>query len=304
VPFDLQGHRGARGLRPENTLPSFEAAFEAGVTTVETDLHLTRDGVPVLCHDPVVTATLFRPAPPLPLAVAALTLTELRQFQADRNPSQVRFPAQDPTATPVALRFASERGMDPHAVPTVRDLFDFAAAYAGPLGERVGVSDGRRQKAAAVRFDLELKRVPFYPETIGDGFDGRVPGQLEAVVAETLRAAGMAARTTVRSFDHRSVLLFKQLLPEVTGALLMAETAPLDPAGLARQVGAELYCPSYQFLDADLIGRAHAEGIRVVPWTVNVPDQWRRLIDWGVDGITTDFPDQLAADLRKWGVEF
>src|SRR6476620_7521466 len=82
VPFDLQGHRGARGLRPENTLPSFEAALDAGVTSIETDLHLTRDGAVVLWHDPLVTAAHFHPAPAGPLPVSALTLAELRRFEA------------------------------------------------------------------------------------------------------------------------------------------------------------------------------------------------------------------------------
>jgi glycerophosphoryl diester phosphodiesterase len=73
---------------------------------------------------------------------------------------------------------------------------------------------------------------------------------------------------------------------------------------LARAAGAELYCPSYLFLDEDLVRRAHAGGVRVVPWTVNDPPAWQRLLDWGVDGMTTDFPDRLAAFLRDRGVAF
>src|SRR5262249_13125336 len=103
--FDLQGHRGARGLRPENTLPSFEAAFDQRVPTVETDLHLTRDGVVVLCHAPVPDGRTLRPAPPPGSAVSALNLAQLRAYRADRNPDPARFPDQDAGPTPLAGLF-------------------------------------------------------------------------------------------------------------------------------------------------------------------------------------------------------
>src|SRR3954470_9863897 len=96
--FNLQGHRGARGLRPENTLPSFEAALDCGVTSIETDLHLTRDGVPVLCHDSHLSDRICRPVEGAkfslarPLPISGLTLAQLRRYRADRNPDPARFP--------------------------------------------------------------------------------------------------------------------------------------------------------------------------------------------------------------------
>jgi glycerophosphoryl diester phosphodiesterase len=301
--FDLQGHRGARGLRPENTLPSFEAAFDSLVTSIETDLHLTRDGIVVLCHDPYVSPHLFA-MDQLPLPVSRLELAQLQQFKANRNPDPARFPRQDTAVTPVAAAFARARGVDPHSVPTLEDLFAFATDYAGELGNAAGKTAEQRSRAARVRFDLELKRVPFFPEAIGDRFEGSAPGELERRVVETTRAAGMVARTNVRSFHHRSVAHLLRLEPGLTGAALMADTAPVDPAAVAQAVGAAIYCPAYQFVDQDLVQRAHAAGVRVVPWTVNDPDHWRRLLDWDVDGITTDFPDALAAELRIRGLNF
>jgi glycerophosphoryl diester phosphodiesterase len=308
--FDLQGHRGARGLRPENTLPSFEAALDAGVTSVETDIHLTRDGVPVLWHDPVLNdppCTLASPGAADPSrrpALAALTLAELRCYRAAGNPDPARFPAQDPGPTPLAQHFADECGLDPHVLLTLADLFAFVAAYAGEPGRQAGKSDDLRRRAARLRFDLELKRVPFYPEAIGDGFDGRSAGLLERRLLEEVRAAGVVGRTLVRSFDHRCVALLRALEPGLTGAVLVAHTAPVDPAEVARRAGATVYCPSYQFLDADVVRRAQQGGVQVVPWTVNDTGAWERLLDWGVDGITTDYPDRLAAFLRGRGGAF
>src|SRR5438132_3103712 len=103
-PFDAQGHRGARGLKPENTLPSFEAAFDLGVTTVETDLHLSRDGLPVIYHDPdiserlcVVRSGFAVPEPHTRPPVASLTVAQLRGYRAVLNPNPARFPTQDPS---------------------------------------------------------------------------------------------------------------------------------------------------------------------------------------------------------------
>ena len=305
-PFELQGHRGARGLRPENTLPAFEAALDAGAVSVETDLHLTRDGVVVLCHEPFLDAARFTPPTadaPRP-AVADATLAELRLWRADLNPDPGRFPAQVAEVGPLARQFVGRLGLDPFAVPTLADLFLFAADYAGEPGAAAGKTAHQRERAARVRFDLELKRVPFHPERINDGFTGRAPGVLERRIVEAVRAAGVADRTTVRGFDHRCIRFLRALEPRLTGAVIVAHTAPAVIAEVVLQADARIYCPSFDFLDAEMVRQAHAVGVRVLPWTVNEPEQWKRLIDWGVDGITTDYPDRLAERLRAWGVMF
>jgi len=307
--FNLQGHRGARAVKPENTLPSFEAAFDAGVSSIETDVHLTRDGVAILYHDALLSdppCAPIRPeaaAPfvPFPL-VSRFTLTELRGYRADRNPDPRRFPEQDATVTPLAGLFAEQRGIDPYGIPTLEELFQFAAAYAGELGVQAGKSEEQRRWARAVCFDLELKRVPFHPETIGDRFDGTRPGLLEERIVEAVRKAGVVARTVVRSFDHRCVRLLRRMEPGLTGAVLVAEMTPVAPGELIERAEAQVYCPGYLFVDAALVRQVHETGARVLPWTVNQPEHWQPLLDWGVDGITTDVPHRLAAYLRDQGI--
>jgi glycerophosphoryl diester phosphodiesterase len=310
--FDMQGHRGARGLKPENTFPAFEAAFDLGVSSVETDVHLTADGIPVLFHDACVNERLCwlateggAPDPgPSPL-VSSLTLTQLRGYRADRNPDPRRFPAQDATVTPLARRFAERRGIDPYTLPTLEDLAAFALAYAGELGREAGKTDAQREHVRGrLRLDLELKRLPLYPETIGDTFEGERPGRLEEQVVEVLHRAGLVVRASVRSFDHRSVRVIRQLEPRLTAGVLIAGTAPVAPEDVVRQADAQIYCPDYTFLDEGQVRRLHAAGILVLPWNVNRAEDWGRLVDWGVDGITTDFPDQLANLLRVRGIAF
>src|SRR5438132_4195047 len=160
--FELQGHRGARGLKPENTLPSFEAAFDAGVSSVETDVRLSADGMPVLFHDDLLTEQLCRVAPGSRAAVdfheepflSSFSMAELRCFLVDRNPDARRFPRQTHDLSPLAEMFAAQQGMAPYAIPTLVDLFGFARAYAGSLGNKAGKTPAQQKRAAKVRFDL------------------------------------------------------------------------------------------------------------------------------------------------------
>jgi glycerophosphoryl diester phosphodiesterase len=309
--FDLQGHRGARGLKPENTLPSFETALDLGVTSIETDVRLTCDGTPLLIHDAVVSERLCRHLPGAaaldpaerPL-VATLTLAQMRTYRADCNPDPGRFPGQDASITPLAEIVASKRNVDPYTPPALSDLFDLVEAYTGELGVQAGKTSEQRARASRVRFDLELKRRPFRPETIGDCFDGTSASVLEKRILETVQTEGVIERTVVRSFDHRSLLALRRLEPSLATAVLVADTAPVCPALLAQQAGASTYCPNAEFLDEAQVRQIHAEGIRVVPWTVNEPGDWARLLAWGVDGITTDYPDRLAAYLNERGIPF
>ncbi|HTU21162.1 MAG TPA: glycerophosphodiester phosphodiesterase family protein [Gemmataceae bacterium] len=310
IRFNLQGHRGARALHPENTLPSFEAALDAGVCSIETDVHLTGDGVAVLCHDPILCdppCTLLRlgsaasAAPPM---LSCLSLADLRGYRADGNPDPRRFPDQSAAVTPLAAWFAQQHGLHPYGIPTLAELLQFTAAYAGEPGMRAGKSQQQRKRAETVGFDLELKRVPFHPETINDRYDGTMPGLLEEAIVEAVRRAGVVARTTVRSFDHRCVRMLRQMEPGLTGAVLVAETALIAPAELVERADAQIYCPTYLFLDAAIVRQVRKAGARVLPWTVNEPEHWRRLLDWGVDGITTDVPDRLARYLGERGIAF
>jgi glycerophosphoryl diester phosphodiesterase len=306
MPFELQGHRGARGLKPENTLTSFEAALDVGVSTIETDIHLTRDGVPVLCHDPVLddafATLLFGQTEPSSRRLSQMTLTEVRRFRVDRNPDPLRFPDQDNGVTPVAHLFAQANGLDPYSMPTLADFIAFVAVYAGPLGEQAGKTAARRHRASQLRFDLELKRVPFEPHTIGDDFDGVNPGLLERRVVDEVRKAGVVDRAVVRSFDHRSVRAVRQLEPRLTTAVVIAATVPVSPVAIAREAAATIYCPEYRFVDKALIDAIHAAGLRIIPWTVNRPEDWERLLAWGADGLTTDYPDRLANWLTQRGI--
>jgi glycerophosphoryl diester phosphodiesterase len=194
--------------------------------------------------------------------------------------------------------------MDPYALPALADLFAFAEAYAAEPGQRAGKTEAQRARVRQIRFDLELKRVPFRPAAIGDDFAGGEPALLERSVVDQIRKAGVIERTQVRSFDHRSLLALRRLEPRLMTSALLAETAPVALAQLVKQAGAQVYCPDFEFLDLAQVKLAHAEGIRVVPWTVNALEDCLRLLEWGVDGITTDYPNRILPLLHARGIAF
>jgi glycerophosphoryl diester phosphodiesterase len=285
--FEVQGHRGARGLAPENTLVGFEIALDLGVSSIETDVHLTRDDVAVLFHDACIAAPLCSPRPG-----HKATPVEARPLVRSLTLAQVRgYRIEGPTvgATPLADRFAAARGLDPAGIPTLEEFFAFVADY----GADPGKARFQQEHARRLIFDIELKRVPFAPEMIGDGFTGDAPATLERQVIAAIRAAGVLERCRVRSFDHRCVLAIKQLEQALATGLLIHNTCPVEIANMLDAAGAHFYCPDYHFLDGAAVRAVIAAGKRVIPYTVNEPVDWERLIGFGVHGITTDVPDRL-----------
>lgn len=309
--FDLQGHRGARGLKPENTLPSFEIALDLLVSSIETDVHLTKDRVTILSHDDTLAPSHSRVVPgavvPQPMffpKISSLTLRQLRGYLVDLNPDPNAFARQSNAPTPVAQLFARERAIPLYGVPTLEDFFAFVAAYGGRIGRQTKKTEIQRRQANLVRFNLELKRVPFRPEQIGDTFDGTSPGELERQTIEIARAAGVLSRVVIQSFDHRVLRAVRQIEPNVRTAVLVAKTAPASPAHLVQDAGANFYSPEFTFLDELQVQQLHAAGIPVIPYTVNETADMSRLLTWGVDGIITDFPDRLVPLLKARQLRF
>ena len=296
--IEVQGHRGARAFRPENTIPSFEAALDAGVDSIETDLQLSRDGVWVFSHDrelspsccsfPEVRSTRTSTT----RRVDRLPSSTLHGIVADRNPDPTRFPLQAAERTPLSVSFARRHFAnpdEPYALPFLHHLFRFVNAYVGPDGERHGKTDLQRAQARRTILDLEIKCVPF---------EGTRPTRHLRALFAVIDECQIMNRCRLRSFDHRLVKQAKKLRPEMETAVLVAGTAPVNPAALAIEANARTYCPDYRFLDRGAVKDLHKAGIRVLPWTVNHPDEWSRLRDWGVDGITTDDPARLIAWLE------
>ena len=287
--WDVQGHRGARGVRPENTLPAFESALDVGVSTLELDLHLSADGVLVIWHDPRIEAEKCRDTDPalpsvtLEPLVNSLTAAQLATYICDQNPDPGKYP--DQTADPGTI------AGDSYGIATLEQLFEMVSEYA----ESDVIPEERRVNAASVLFNIELKRDPSNPDSIGDSFDGSNPADFEIAVADLVATWGYEDRVIVQSFDHRSLWALHTVAPSIRLAALTSSDIP-DLDELA-EAGASIWSPRHTSLSAELVAAAAAAGLAVIPWTVNDEGDVCSLLDMGTDGVITDRPDLvLGAD--------
>lgn len=293
-PFDLQAHRGGRGLAPENTLAAFSNALDIGVGTLELDTGLTADGVVVIAHDAALNPDLTRDAGGAWLgttgpAIRSLTLAQLQRYDVGRiNP-----------ASDYGKQFASQLPRDGERMPTLAQLFDHV----------------RERGASQVRFNIETKLDPTKPD------ETAAPETMVRSLLDAIDQAGMAQRVTIQSFDWRALALAGRLAPQLPRAYLTSARTLRDSrwtAGLRAEdfgsvpqlvkaaagtgPGPLIWSPSASELTPALVRQAHALGMRVLPWTVNQRADMARLIDWGVDGIITDYPDVLREVMHERGL--
>jgi glycerophosphoryl diester phosphodiesterase len=302
--FDLQAHRGGMALRPENTLEAFGNALRLGVSTLELDVQITRDGHAVVTHDRRVEAgkcvdtTPATPGDPqFPYVgelVHTLTLDQLRTIDCGSR-THPRFPGQVPV--PGAR------------MPLLREVFDLLV----------------RHRAHDVTVNVELKVHAGAPSETAPR------ERFVRVVADHVRAAGMLPRVTIQSFDWATLMLMRRVEPRLPitalidhdslradasgispwlGGLDLADFGG-DPVAAVHSFGVDAFAPVHGFPEGggvnnagyrpyvtrDLVRRAHGYGIPVIPWTVDDPDTMNKLLDDGVDGIITNRPDVLRTVL-------
>ena len=176
---------------------------------------------------------------------------------------------------------------------TLEDLFDFVELYAASSEKNAE----QRANASQVRFNIETKRVPDQPDLIGDDFAGVSVGRFEQALLDILESHQLTDRTTVQSFDHRSLWAIHATGSSVQLSALTARGEVPDFADLYSR-GARVWSPSFGSVDASNVAEAHEAGLLVMPWTVNDVTDMQRLFDLGVDGLITDRPD-LAADWKS-----
>ncbi len=296
--FDLQAHRGCRGLLPENTLAGFEHALRLGVTTLELDVAITADGVPVISHDPALNAAITRDARGRWLTergplIRTLSLAQVQDYDVGRiNPSS-RYASDFPDQVP----------RDGQRIPTLASLFQLVKA----LG------------AEQVRLAIETKINPHVPDAT------LPPEEFVRVLLGAIREAGMVNRVMVQSFDWRTLEILHRVEPAIRTMYLSVASENLhnlrdgswnaghrlaDHGGsvprLVRAAAGEhngsIWAPHHGNLTPESLKEAQALKLQVIPWTVNQPEVMHRLIDWGVDGIITDYPDRLREVMAGRGM--
>lgn len=296
--FDLQGHRGARGLAPENTIVGFERTLAIGVTTLETDIAITRDGVLILSHDPALNPDITRGPDGRFLDARGPVIwhtdfAELQRYDVGRLKPGTRYAAQFPDQQP----------HDGARLPKLDELFALV----------------RQPANSQVRLALETKLTPTAPgETMA-------PEAFARALVKAVRDAGLAARTTILSFDWRTLQVVQREAPEIGTVYLSIRQRNFDNIGagapgaspwtagiafadhgsvpkMVRAAGGRIWSSFHGDLDAAQVKEAQGLGLTVLAWTVNDPAQIARMLDLGVDGIVTDRPDRVRDEMRRRGM--
>jgi glycerophosphoryl diester phosphodiesterase len=263
--IDVQGHRGARGYLPENTLPSFARALELGVATLELDVGVTRDGVVVIHHDRGLNPDIARDADghwvERATPIHSLTFAQLQRYDVGR----LR-PASD-----YARRFPQQQPIDGTRIPRLEELFALAK------NQRVRYNIEPKMDAAAL--EETLPAVEF----------------ARALIAE-VRQAGVGDRTTVQAFHWPVLEVVEREAPGMP-TVYCTEGAGSDP-GRVRAAGGKIWSPEFQTLTAEKLDAARNWRMKVTVWTVNDPADIERVLAMGVDGIASDYPDRVLNQVK------
>lgn len=266
--FDKQGHRGCRGLMPENTIPAMRTALDLGVTTLEMDVVITKDRKVVLSHEPFFNheisikpdGSIIAEPDELSLNIYKMNYAEVKQFDVGSKPHP-RFPQQQ------KLKVYK---------PLLADLLDSVQQYM------------TTRKRPLPLFNIETKSTPstdniYHPE----------PAEFVDLLMDVINQKGIAERVVIQSFDFRTLQYLHRHYPSVKTAMLIED---FDERGLRDQLKAlgfkpTIYSPDYKMVDDDLVKRCHEQDIKVIPWTVNDKPTIERLRAMGVDGIISDYPN-------------
>ena len=279
--IDLQGHRGARGLMPENTIPAFLLALDLGVTTLEMDVVINAEKHVVVSHEPWMSAKICSHADgrhvskeeEKTLRIYAMSDAELATFDCGSR-GHPGHPNQQTMSV---------------SKPLLSELFNAVARHVDETGHDARFGE--------VMFNIEIKSLP-------EGDHIFHPGVIEfaSLLIQVVSEHRLLDRTSIQSFDTRALEAVNEINPQIATVFLIDNPLGLQENLKHLSFTPSIYSPDHQLLNQEEIDAAHALDMRVIPWTVNDKETMRELIRLGVDGLITDYPDlgmQLVAELLQ-----
>ena len=263
--YDLQGHRGSRGLMPENTIPAMIKALDLGAMTLEMDLAITKDGEVILSHEPFINPQICLTPEGKEIDskdhsynLYQMTYREILAFDCGSKvhagfPQQVKF-------------FAAK--------PLLKDVFSVAEKYSKDM------------ILSAPHYNIEIKSSPD-----GDGIYHPEVAEFSDQVVKLIGEAIGWERVNIQSFDFRVLKYIHATYPEVPLAMLVENAANYEEYLADLGFQPEIYSPYFFALTPEAVESLQGRGMKVIPWTVNTTDQMEKLLEMGVDGIITDYPN-------------
>ncbi len=276
--FDIQGHRGARGLRPENSIPAFLVALDSGVTTIELDLAVTNDKQLVVSHEPWMSAAIcttseeksFDARDEKKHNIYKMTYEQVRQWDCGSKGNE-RFPEQQKMT--VTKPLLSE------VIVAVENHIKNFSRY-------------------EVDYNIEIKTLPEY-----DNKFHPKPEVFSDLVYNLVDQYLPLDRVVIQSFDFRVLKYWHEKYPDVRLAALVENIKSVDENLTALGFAPSIYSPYYQLLSKDDVKNLHERKIRVIPWTVNEESDMLSLKGMDVDGFITDYPDRAARFKRTLNIK-
>lgn len=271
--FDLQGHRGARGLLPENTIPSFLLAVDLGVNTLEFDLVVTQDQKLLVSHEPWFHHNISTKPDGSPVQeneqlrfnIFEMTFEETQRFDVGKR-GHALFPNQQPMEV-----------TKPLMTDAIRAVEAYTAANSLPQ----------------VAYNIETKSVP---EQYGIMYP--YPEVFAQLLYEELYILhedyDLFDRIIIQSFDPATLIEFRKLNPYIKLAMLVSDERSMDSYITTLGFVPEIWSPNFRLLTPDVVSDAQNRGMKVIPWTINTVDEMLKQLEMGVDGIITDYPDSAS----------
>jgi glycerophosphoryl diester phosphodiesterase len=267
--FDIQGHRGCRGLMPENTVAAMIRALDLGVTTLEMDVVVSKDKKIVVSHEPwfgvdITTkpdGTFIKTtAEAMQFNLYQMNYDEIVKYDVGMKPHP-RFPKQEKIK---AIK------------PLLSDLLD-------SIAENMKI-----RRRPFPYFSIETKCLP-----AGDEKFHPKPEEFVELLMTVIKEKHIEDRVIIQSFDFRTLKYVHEKYPEIKTAMLIEDSDEDYFDGQLKRLGytPEIYSPNFELVDENLVKQAHAKGMKIIPWTVNDKKQINKLKKMGVDGIITDYPD-------------
>jgi len=275
--IDVQGHRGCRGLMPENTIPAFRRAIDLGVTTLEMDLVISKDEQVIISHEPFFSHEIGISPNGEEITkdnekehnIYQLTYDEIKMYDVGSRPH---------------VRFTEQQKMEVHK-PSFRDMVNDIEAYV--------ISQAKDKPY----YNIEIKRRPDM-----DGIFHPAAEEFARLVVETVQELAIEDRTYIQSFDIGSLRAVREIAPQIKLVYLIENQESI--ALNMRRLGfrPEVYSPFYKLITPAVTKYCQLQHIQLIPWTVNVEQDMVDMIDSGVDGIITDYPDVLIRLMKELDV--
>ncbi|PIB37606.1 hypothetical protein BFP72_17065 [Reichenbachiella sp. 5M10] len=272
--IDIQGHRGARGLMPENTIPAFLKALELGVTTLELDLAVTKDHQLVISHEPYMNHAIA-----LDSLGQEIPKTEELQHNIYRmDYEQIK---KYDVGSKFNKRFPDQEKLKVYK-PLFKDMLAATQAYA------------HANQLPPIHYNIEIKSM-----TMSDDQYHPSPEVYSELVYDFITQNKMDLKhLNIQSFDFRVLKYYHEKHPEITLAVLIENTLPIEENLTVLGFNPEIYSCYHPMLDSQKVAYLHDNDMKVIPWTVNDQKDMKKLIHWGVDGIISDYPNRVLEILE------